>query len=171
MSHYWEGGMLMKAPFDVLDVSRYTINYSNMKGYGISNLKLQKILYFIQAYFLINNDGIPCFSEKIEAWDLGPVVREAYNEFKQYGSTDIPSITSYFVLDDDNIWNSEQKVFDDAIIDPYQKSMIDTVVDKFKDYSATDLVNLTHRQAPWRQAYKPYQNNEITNNSIREYFS
>ena len=36
---------------NVLDVCRYIINYSNKKDYGISNLKLQKILYFIQAFF------------------------------------------------------------------------------------------------------------------------
>ena len=38
--------------YNALDVSRYIINYSNDKNYGISNLKLQKILYFVQAYFL-----------------------------------------------------------------------------------------------------------------------
>ena len=37
--------------YNVLDISRYIINYSNQQGYGISNLKLQKILYFVQAYF------------------------------------------------------------------------------------------------------------------------
>ena len=36
--------------YNVLDVCRHVINYSNEKDYGISNLKLQKILYFIQAY-------------------------------------------------------------------------------------------------------------------------
>ena len=63
--------------YNVLDISRYIINYSNVKDYGISNLKLQKILYFVQAYFLIET-GSPCFKEKIEAWDFGPVVPKAY---------------------------------------------------------------------------------------------
>lgn len=39
--------------YNVLDVCHHTINYSNEHDYGISNLKLQKVLYFIQAYFLI----------------------------------------------------------------------------------------------------------------------
>lgn len=39
--------------YNALDVSQYVIKYSNEQDYGISNLKLQKILYFIQAYFLI----------------------------------------------------------------------------------------------------------------------
>lgn len=40
--------------YDVLEVCRHVINYSNEQDYGISNLKLQKVLYLIQAYFLID---------------------------------------------------------------------------------------------------------------------
>ena len=41
----------------ILDVARYIINYSNEKNYGISNLKLQKLLYFVQAFFLVCSHG------------------------------------------------------------------------------------------------------------------
>ena len=40
--------------YDVQDVAEYVITYSEVKDYGISNLKLQKILYLIQAYSLIH---------------------------------------------------------------------------------------------------------------------
>lgn len=157
--------------YNALDVSRYVINYSNDKDYGISNLKLQKILYFIQAYFLISTpDGSPCFEEKIEAWDFGPVVPVVYHEYKQFGSTDIPPVLSYIEFDEDNIWNSERKRFDSAIIASNHKTMINAVVDQFADYSATDLVALTHNQAPWVDAYVPRMNNEITLEAIKEYF-
>ena len=52
----------------------------------------------------------------------------------------------------------------------FYKMLIDKVVDKFSDYSATDLVSLTHRQSPWIDAYVPHQNKEITIDAIREYF-
>ena len=55
--------------YNVLEICSYIINYSNEKEYDISNLKLQKLLYFIQVYFLIKNDE-PYFEERIEAWDL-----------------------------------------------------------------------------------------------------
>ena len=162
----------MKALYNVLDVSRYAINYSNDKGYGISNLKLQKILYFIQAYFLVNTaDGKPCFAEKIEAWDFGPVVPEAYREYRHYGSSNIPRIESYCEFDIDDIWNIERKRFDKNVILKMHQIMIDAIIDKFANYSATDLVTLTHRQAPWKDAYVPHRNNEISINSIKEYFS
>ena len=157
--------------YNVLDVCRYIINYSNKKDYGISNLKLQKILYLVQAYFLINEPSKKCFKEKIEAWDFGPVVPEAYREYKQYGSGDIPSIKTYINFDDENIWDSERVIYDDDIICNEDKEMINEVVDEFSDYSATTLVSLTHHQRPWTDAYQPNKNNEITTESIREYFN
>ncbi|MCQ4773673.1 DUF4065 domain-containing protein [Lacrimispora saccharolytica] len=160
------------AGYNVLDVSRYVIDYSNRKEYGISNLKLQKVLYFIQAYFLTNEkNGTPCFRERIEAWDFGPVVPEAYREYRQYGSCNIPTTTSYMDFDVSNIWNSQRRTYAEQKISGGDKRLIDAVVDKFADYSATDLVTLTHKQAPWKKAYVPHMNNEITIESIREYFS
>lgn len=55
------------------DVAAYIINKQVDDGYPISNLKLQKILYFVQAEFLVSKDE-PCFDDVIEAWDFGPVV-------------------------------------------------------------------------------------------------
>ena len=116
-------------------------------------------------------DNTPCFDEKIEAWDFGPVVSEAYHEYKQYGSGDIPSIESYILFDEDDIWNSKRVGFTDNVIKDEDKVLIDKVIDKFADYSATDLVSLTHRQSPWIDAYTSHQNNEITIDAIREYFN
>lgn len=160
------------ALYNALDVSRYVIEYSNQKEYGISNLKLQKILYFIQAFFLISKEnGSPCFKEKIEAWDFGPVVPEVYREYKQYGSSDIPTMTSYIEFDEENIWNSRRKLYGDHVIAEEDAKRINAVVDQFSRYSATDLVTLTHNQAPWENAYVPHRNNEITKEAIKEYFS
>lgn len=157
--------------YKVLDVCRHIINYSNEHDYGISNLKLQKVLYFIQAYFLTKKkDHTPCFYEKIEAWDFGPVVPEAYLEYKQYGSGDIPTIKSFIMFDENNVWNSKRVKFEDTTISDDDKSLIDKVIDKFADYSATDLVSLTQKQSPWNDTYIPYQNKEITIGSISEYF-
>ena len=72
--------------YDVLEVSRYII----AKGCCVSNLKLQSLLYFVQAYFLLDSDGKSgCFSEGIEAWDFGPVVPNVYYTFCTYGATPI----------------------------------------------------------------------------------
>ena len=156
--------------YDILDVSRYIIDYSNKMDYGVSNLKLQKLLYFVQAYFLIQT-GHPCFKEKIEAWDFWPVVPKAYQEYKQYGCGDIPTTKSFIMIDKDNIWNSKRVKFEDTAILDYDKSLINKVVDKFSEYSATDMVKLTQHQSPWIDAIVSNRSNEITNESIFEYFN
>lgn len=101
---------------------------------------------------------------------FGPVVPAVYHEFKQYGSGNIPSITSYIVFDPKDVWNSYREKYNPNIISEQDKKIINKVVDTFSEYSATDLVDLTHRQAPWREAYRKYQNNEITQDSIKRYF-
>ena len=58
---------------DIIDLCEYIIYYSNIKDYGMSCLKLQKILYFLQAEWLITKDT-KLFIDKIIAWDIGPVV-------------------------------------------------------------------------------------------------
>ena len=156
--------------YNVIDVCRHIINYSNDKDYGVSNLKLQKLLYFIQAYFLITKKEA-CFHERIEAWDFGPVVPVAYREYKQFGSSDIPTITYIIIKDSRNIWNSKVIPYFDEIVSDDDKILVEAVVDKFSEYSASDLVRITHRQKPWIDAYEPNRNNEIKIKAIEEFFN
>ena len=154
--------------YDVLDIYRYVINYSDSKLNGISNLKLQKVLYFIQAYYLVKI-GRPCFPDKIEAWNFGPVIPRVYNEFKQYGAMAINYITRYIEYDKNNLWSAEYKLFNSNIIAKEDKNYIEFVVNMFSKYSATELVELTQNQMPWKEAYSK-QDKEITISKIIEYF-
>lgn len=158
--------------YDVLDVCRFIINYCDDQDYAISNLKLQKILYFIQAWFLCRSETRKaCFKEEIEAWDFGPVVPEAYHEYKQFGSTNLPRVTFYIQRDEDDFWESKVVPFNDDVITLGDKDIIRKLVDKFARYSTTTLVNVTHGQSPWIDAYEPGKNNVITNEAIRSYFN
>lgn len=159
--------------YNVLEVCRHIINYCNKNSYIISNLKLQKLLYFVQAYFLSHTpSGEPCFVENIEAWDFGPVVPDAYYEFKEYGSSSIPRINKYYALcDDGDGWSLCTFHFNDDVIKPEHKQIIDEIVSSFSKYSATDLVTITHNQKPWMEAYSLGKNTIITHESIRRYFN
>lgn len=134
------------------EIARYVIQYCQEKNYTISNLKLQKILYFLQAEFLVDT-GMPCFREKIEAWDFGPVVPDVYHVYKIYGSASIPSDKS----------NTPQIPYRDRV-------RIDSIVDECAKYAASTLVEITHSQTPWKQAYSQGRNTEITNDCIMEFF-
>ncbi len=155
-----------------LDVARYIINYSNKKEYSTSNLKLQKLLYFVQAYFLsFTPSRKPCFEEEIEAWDFGPVVPSVYHEFKSFGGNSIPVITSYYKFNSNNsLWSIKKIAYDPECISKEERKIIESVVDKFAPYSASSLVSLTHNQTPWKKAYQPHHNNIISKKSIQEYF-
>ncbi|WP_167762518.1 Panacea domain-containing protein [Brevundimonas intermedia] len=71
-----------------LAVANYILDRAKEEGIPIRQLKLQKILYFCYAWYA-GNKGEELFSEDVEAWQFGPVVREVYLEFKDCGSTPI----------------------------------------------------------------------------------
>lgn len=145
--------------YNALSVARHIIDYCNEQGRGISNLKLQKILYFVQAEFLVSTPkNQPCFKDRIEAWDFGPVVPNVYHQYKMFGSAAIPAR-----INERLIPYLEEILPDDQV-------MIESIVDDASRYSASQLVEITHHQAPWVNAYRRGLNTEITNESILEYF-
>ena len=157
--------------YNVLDVCRYIINYSNEKEYGISNLKLQKILYFVQAYYLcFSHSKGRCFREDIVAWEIGSVVPKAYCEYSGYGCGNIPEIHSYFVYGT-SLWNTVRVPYSSEMIHKGDKAAIRSVIDKFADYSSVDLMQLTQDQSPWMVAYQQGIGTVILDRCIREYFA
>lgn len=151
--------------YDVARIAEYIVNYSNEKGYGISNLKLQKVLYFVQGIFL-REYGKVCFYEPIEAWDYGPVVPVAYRIYKHYGSTDIFSIS----FDGDVLQLFKKDTYANFNIKEEHKLLIKKVVDLLSEYDALELVEITHKQAPWKDSYIRGFNNEINVETIRRFF-
>ncbi|WP_455104174.1 Panacea domain-containing protein [Peptostreptococcus sp.] len=155
--------------YDALDISRYIINYCNNHDIEISNLKLQKLLYFVQAMFLVTY-GVPAFFQNIVAWPYGTVVDDVYHEYKQFGSMSIPSIEYYsdFSL---NSMNFETKKFDESIINSEHREKINGVLNVMANKDAFKLVDITHSQEPWIKAYKEGSGSVISNESIKEFFS
>lgn len=156
--------------YRALDVARYIINYMNDRKRSVTNLKLQKILYYVQAAFLVEkSDHLPCFAERIIAWQHGPVVCEVYNEFKKYGARDIPSQdTVNRVVYRNGRLMIVRKDFSDAFLADCDRELINDVVDGLMEYDAWTLVDHTHEEDPWQQV--PSCNEEITTESMRAYF-
>lgn len=141
--------------YSALLVAKYIVRRCAERGKSISNLKIQKILYFVQAEFLVDL-GVCCFPETIEAWDFGPVVPVVYRAYRIYGSANIPAETANGLRP----------------IRSVDMNRINGIVDECCEYSASQLVEITHHQSPWRDAYhRPGVNNEITPDSIRAFFT
>lgn len=58
--------------YSALTIAEYVLYYAKMKGYGLSSLQLLKILYFVQAQFLVFKKT-PAFADKMTAASWGPV--------------------------------------------------------------------------------------------------
>lgn len=157
--------------YSVVDVCRHIIHYSNDDAIYIDNLKLQKLLYFSQANYLFVSEGkIPCFNEHIVAWQYGPVVLEAYQEFKVYGSAMIPRITTVTEFDRETMKIIRRPVVDPIAYVEQDASLLQGTGDYFRDFSGVQLVNVTHRQKPWLDAYQSGINSVIENQAINDYF-
>lgn len=116
----------------------------------ISNLKLQKLLYYAQGVYLaLRND--PLFFEDIVAWQHGPVVAEVYHQYKSNGSIGI-ELTEDFNFDS---------------IDEDTTQILEVVYDEFAQYSAWKLRNMTHNETPWLETNT---GDTIKNDSIKKYF-
>ena len=152
--------------YSAIDVARYVVNYANSHDMMVSNLKLQKILYFIQLNFLMKNPNSPCFSDDIEAWAFGPVIPEVYREFKRYGSLSIPPVIEYYDTSN-GIWNTKKVPYKTKMTLKNQELVNDVVI-TCEEYSASDLVAITRHQPPWIKARKSY-NHIISIESMQKF--
>ena len=122
------------------------------EGELISNLKLQKLLYYAQGFHLaLYGDSL--FKENLEAWNHGPVVREIYNRFKEYGASPLPRPDDF-----------DGQKYDDAL-----SAFLDEVYDVYGQFSAWKLREMTHEETPWKDAYARNRG-VISHDSMREYF-
>lgn len=138
--------------YNALDIAKYIINHEHLHKREVTNLRLQKLLYFVQAKNLIESKQ-PCFDDEIEAWDFGPVVPAVYHTYKIFGSWDIFAETTPPRISKSIAGN------------------MDSILDYCKDYPTFQLVEITHKQAPWINARSNGQKSIITKQSILEYFT
>lgn len=139
-----------------MDVANFFIDVTDTDyDDGMTNFRLNKLMYFAQAYSLVRT-GKPLFSERIEAWEHGPVIRPVYDTFKKYGKNIIPATVGEY---------SEDCFSDEEI-----EILTDTMV-RFGKYSTNRLYGMTHKPgAPWDKVFVKNMNNLITNESIQEYY-
>lgn len=126
---------------------------SVIEGQGelMSNMKLQKMLYYQQGFHLAVF-GSPLFEEQIEAWMYGPVVPSVYNHFKKYGFQGI-----------------EPETREEISLDPKEQALFDEVYKVYAAYSAVGLMHMTHSESPWAST-TPGVGNVIELDKMREFF-
>lgn len=118
---------------NVIDVAKYFISLSQESSkYAITPLKLQKLIYYAQGFYLKGNKD-PLFNDDLLAWDHGPVNREVYDEYKKYKYHPIP-----------------KESFDyNGKLTEKEKIAIDEAWREFGDLGGKALEELTHQEDPW----------------------
>lgn len=139
----------------VFDVACYIMS----KVKQCTTMKLQKLLYYCQAWYLVWNER-PLFRENIEAWANGPVIRELYNFHKG-----LFTITESMM----NLGNPNR-------LSKEQMEDIDSVLKAYAPRSSQWLIEQTHLERPWQEARKGLSPNErghvvITHAAMAEYYS
>ncbi len=132
-------------------VSEFFLKLSDPEiGDLLSNLKIQKLVYYAQGFHLALYDQV-LFNENILAWEHGPVVEELYHEYKQYGSNVIP----------------QPEDFNVEVFSPEQIELLKEIYDVYGQFSAWKLRNMTHSESPWIETPK---NNIISVDLMKDFF-
>ena len=140
---------------DISTASNYFLSQADEEaGDVISNLKLQKLLYYAQGFHLALFNA-PLFEDEVQAWLHGPVVPNAYHLYKQHGSGAIP----------------RPEGFDPRSLNEETRSLLDEVYNVYGQYSAWKLRNMTHVETPWVAAYAEGGGTPISHAAMREFFS
>ena len=119
--------------YNAIDLARYIISKCSKEQCPISNLQLQKILYYIQVEWLLKNNE-PLFNNDICAWQFGPVVPDVYYLYNGYGASKI--LSQYDIEIPDKIKN----VIDPIIVEKRTKQPWDLVEDTHRKNGAWDTI-------------------------------
>lgn len=131
-----------------IDVAKYIL--SKIK---CTQLKLQKLVYLCFADYLCDT-GKELFTDKIYAFKYGPVVDTVYKRYKEYGYKPIEQETED--IDSKNVFEMPAKSRIIFAEDGTEKILsIDKTLKKYGNLSASELVDLTHREeTPWSKTFK-----------------
>ena len=142
-----------------VDIARYFLcRVDREAGDTISPLKLQKLVYYAQAWSLVFRNE-PLFFQDIEAWVYGPAIRDVWHEYKPYHYRDIPPPEEL-----------EIKFAKDEV------EVLEEVWDTYGELSARHLKELTHSETPWLNARKDLEpaqpsNNIISHSDMKAFYS
>jgi uncharacterized phage-associated protein len=151
------------------DISDYLIVYNDFKGDLLTNKKLQKLLYYVEAWALVYTGSL--IDEDFEAWVHGPVVGDVYRRFKNRGYAPILYEYPKDSSSSDVLLDLEKKFG----INADQKELIETVLEKYGSMSSFQLEMLTHSEKPWLEAREglgatEHSEKRINKKTMAEYY-
>lgn len=147
----------------VEDTTDYVIQRVVEEKIDLSMLKLQKLLYYIQAWNLVHYRQ-PIFEAQFQAWVHGPVCRSVYDRFVDTHSL-YSSVSFKDIREDFNPENLTEE----------ERQLVNSVLDAYAGFSCTQLEEMTHTEQPWQEARKGYApaarcEVEINQNTMQNFY-
>lgn len=147
------------------DIADYVISRLAPAGAPLNQLKLQKLLYYIQAWHLANT-GNPIVPGRFQAWIHGPVSREVFDRFRASKLLYSPMLPS----DVRPEFNSEVALSD------AERGFINEVLEAYGHLSGSQLESMTHNEEPWIEARRGYSPDarcevEISESTMQRFYS
>lgn len=146
------------------DVCDYIIVKTTEGGEALNLLKLQKLVYYVQAWHLAFHNR-PLFDGKFQAWVHGPVSRALYARFAGDKSL-------YSPVGPEDV----RPGFNPDLINAEDRAHIDAVLELYAPLTGSQLEEMTHREAPWQEARRGFApsarcENEISEASMASYYA
>lgn len=158
------------------DIARYTVLRLTQNGNSICPLKLQKVLYYMQAWYMVYfNRENTLFDDVPEAWVNGPVYRSVYNAYKDVGMYDqIP--LAKVGSSEESLEKDTEALYRKMGLGKEETEFIESVYKHYGSMSHDQLVFLTHSQRPWNEARKglepfEYSDREISLDTMYRYYT
>lgn len=146
-------------------IADFFIALSNETGSLISNLKLQKLVYYADAWHLANYNE-PLIKEDFQAWVHGPAIPSLYGEYKNFSWQPIVR----------NDLKSGSLAGIKEQLNPKTVELLEQVCDSYFGLTAYELERLTHNEDPWRKTREGLADDEISErviskDLIKDYYS
>lgn len=135
----------------------FLLSESREQGEILTNLKLQKLLYYAQAWFLALEDRA-LFSEDFQAWAHGPVLPSQYRRFREFAWRPL------------TVEVAAPQIADEAV-----RLHLESIIEEFGTETAVALERMTHRESPWIDARNGLPNGaasdaRISKESMKKYY-
>ena len=143
--------------YTCFDIANYFLDKAKQTAIAVTNLKLQKLVYYAQAWHLAIHNEALMEGVEFEAWIHGPVIHELWNKYRNYSYKPI---------------NEEATPPE---LDARSDQFLEEVVEVYLDKDAYTMELMSHREDPWILARNGYADNErctniISEESMRTYF-
>lgn len=134
-----------------IQCAAFLISHACENNKLISNLQLQKMLFFAQVDYMRKHDWNKLFDDEIHAWQYGPVIPYVYNAYSRYGGS--PILRPEFALDE-TPFDVELFKQDSNIQAVDMKTSLVSVYEKWVDKPAWALVAESHEKGEaWDRVY------------------